>query len=139
MVKSKRITDFRDSPKLGDGNISALLLADYLLYFRDNPKLGDGNRQQLFDTFKVNHFISEITPIWGRKLASFNRKPSHLVNFRYNPKLGDGNVLYITIFSYSLTILEIAPNKGTEIYFSRYTLLKHFNFRDSPKLGDGKP
>ena len=36
--------NFRDNPKLGDGNIavlpsSAITLTD----FRDNPKLGDGN------------------------------------------------------------------------------------------------
>ena len=36
--------NFRDNPKLGDGNYLIWLLLRFLVPdFRDNPKLGDGN------------------------------------------------------------------------------------------------
>ena len=36
--------NFRDNPKLGDGNkLIMLVIVKLALNFRDNPKLGDGN------------------------------------------------------------------------------------------------
>ena len=61
---SPRSEHFRDSPNLGDGNISALLLADYLLYFRDNPNLGDGSFSSISGSIRFLN-ISEITPNKG--------------------------------------------------------------------------
>ena len=61
------IIDFRDNPKLGDGNRLTYLRNLSIINFRDNPKLGDG-----------------ITTVTLRASSSF------FANFRDNPKLGDG-------------------------------------------------
>ena len=55
-------TDFRDNPKLGDGNyIVGHNIINYDIHFRDNPKLGDGNKS--LSMFQRRYaFISEITP-----------------------------------------------------------------------------
>ena len=37
------IMDFRDNPKLGDGNKNFCCVLIPIRDFRDNPKLGDGN------------------------------------------------------------------------------------------------
>ena len=38
------IYDFRNNPKLGDGNLRVMFtLINASVDFRDNPKLGDGN------------------------------------------------------------------------------------------------
>ena len=56
------ILDFRDNPKLGDGN--PLIIEETppaTAHFRDNPKLGDGNKKKLMYILIIE-IISEITP-----------------------------------------------------------------------------
>ena len=78
-----RKLNFRDNPKLGDGNYLPYHLYRIRHYFRDNPKLGDGNEIAL-------------------QLHS-------LLNFRDNPKLGDGNSMGC-LYSEFINISEITPN-----------------------------
>ena len=82
---SQSSIDFRDNPKLGDGNIAMLCKAVDCFDFRDNPKLGDGNPT-------TEHSIH----------VSYH--------FRDNPKLGDGNAVGV-ISAFKVTrISEITPN-----------------------------
>ena len=77
--------NFRDNPKLGDGNRSIQALTYARLYdFRDNPKLGDGN----FCCSNVNSMI--------------------IAYFRNSPKLGDGNKQAM-LYTFTSTISEITP------------------------------
>ena len=108
--------NFRDNPKLGDGNIhkNRIITTKYK-HFRDNPKLGDGN---LYNGLFVKHFsILEITPNQGTETILYSNYNEYVLMtiLEITPNQGTETEFFQQRYFFSC-ILEITPNQGTETY-----------------------